>query len=118
MAGNVLSVAASVGWVSAHAPHDTHVEPLNPPASLHVRIESAAARRPRERTRHLVARADTPPERDARLVHEHQMQVAFVTADPVRAGQRCTSTPSHREGTGPCARAAPSRHTGQGPTAA
>ena len=67
-----ISVIASVGQVSAHAPHDDArrvAEALVQPGG-DVGVEAAAGRGQRERALDLVARAHAAPARDAQLVLE------------------------------------------------
>ena len=91
---------ASVGQVSAQAPHETQAESRKP-ASMpggDVRVEAAAGGGQRERALDLVARAHAAPARDAQLVLEGEVGVAACRARrrASRPVQRGSPTPSAR----------------------
>ena len=83
---------ASVGQVSAHAPHDTQAESRKPCVEPggDVRVEAAAGGGERERALDLVARAHAAPAGDAQLVLEAEVRVALVVV------ASCVDAPGQR----------------------
>ena len=102
---------ASVGHVSAHAPHDTQDDSRETRSSPAVMfgVEAAAGGGQREGALDLVARAHAAPARDAELVLEHEVRVALVVLRararaPVQRGVADARARAPRVASSVCAR--------------